>query len=140
MGVGDGGGTLVITGQVDQGSSDNKGMRLRVGMTDYTEGKFTIQYEDKDVDVNLIYDTATDVSMQPYLQLSLKNIPSGTLEGTLMGTYIMDGDIEGDATVNLTFSGTLMPAGTGTVRVPGNTTVIGTVTSGEGTYDVNIKI
>src|SRR5215210_1711098 len=31
-------GTLTISGQVDQGASANKGMRLRVGMVGYTNG------------------------------------------------------------------------------------------------------
>lgn len=35
--TGDAGGTLTITGQVDQGASSNKGMRLRVGMAGYTD-------------------------------------------------------------------------------------------------------
>src|SRR4051794_36483011 len=35
-------GALTITGQVDQGSSANKGMRLVVGMTAYNDGPFEI--------------------------------------------------------------------------------------------------
>lgn len=134
-------GTLTITGQVDQGSSDNKGMRLRVGMVGYTDGKFVVETSDGDVEVNLTYDTPTDVTLQPFLQLSLKNIPTGTLTGTLMGDYLMHGDIEGTTTLNLTFAGTLMDAGNGdVVRVPGTTTVTGTATSGDGVFDVDLTL
>jgi hypothetical protein len=139
-------GTLVITGQVDQGSSDNKGMRLNVGMVGYTDGPLSVEYDGETIEVDLTFDTSTDVAMQPYLQLSLRNIPTGTFTGTLMGTYTMHGDIEGEATLNLMFSGTLMadPAApsdpTNTVRVPGSTTVTGTAVSGDGTYMVNITI
>jgi len=134
-------GMLTITGQVDQGASANKGMRLRVGMVDYTEGKITVMYEDKSVDVHLIYNTAMDATMQPYLELKLMGIPTGTFTGMLTGTYTMKGDIEGDATLTLTFSGKLQSNGSGgTVRMPGSTMVTGTAVSGDGTYQVNLTI
>ena len=138
MGAGTAAGSLVITGQVDQGSSDNKGMRLRVGMIDYTDG--AIEIGDGET-VDIIYDTSTDTAMQPALDLSLRNIPDGTLTGTLTGVYMMAGDLEGEATLNLTFTGLIRNDGTGkTVRMPGSTTVTGTATSGDGTYDVNITL
>lgn len=137
MGTGMAAGALVITGQVDQGSSANKGMRLRVGMIDYTDG--AIEIDDETVDI--IYDTSTDVALQPALELSLRNIPDGTLTGTLTGVYVMEGDLEGEATLTLTFSGAIQNDGTGKVRrVPGSTTVTGTATSGDGTFDVNITL
>ncbi|MBA3540412.1 MAG: hypothetical protein H0T79_12435 [Deltaproteobacteria bacterium] len=132
------GGTLLITGQVDQGSSDNKGMRLKVGMVDYTDGTVVIEGEDEEI--NITYDTDADVTLQPALTLSLKNIPTGTLEGTLIGTYQMDGDIIGETTLNLTFAGTLQDSGGMVIRAPGTTTVTGTVTSGEGTYNVDLTL
>jgi len=139
-------GTLTITGQVDKGSSDNKGMRLYVGMVGYNDGVLPIEYEDETIDVDITYDTDADAMLQPYLNLTLRNIPSGTFTGTLTGTYHMSGDLKGDATVNLMFSGALMPDpanpsdATKTVRKPQSTTVTGTATSGDGTYDVNITI
>lgn len=136
MTVGTGAGTLVITGQVDQGSSDNKGMRLRVGMVGYTDGVVVLD----DANIEITYDTDLDPAQQPYLVLSLKNIPTGTLEGTLVGTYRMTGDIIGDATVNLTFAGTLQADGAGVKRVPGATTVTGTAVSGDGTYNVQLTL
>jgi hypothetical protein len=141
MGVGDGGGTLVITGQVDQGASANKGMRLRVGMVAYTEGKVTIEQEGDDVTVEITYDTNVDPTLQPFLDLKLMGIPDGTFDGTLTGTYVTSGDLDGEITLSLTFAGLLMPIAGGTARVPLMTTVTGTATNGDGgVYNVNIKI
>lgn len=133
-------GTLTITGQVDQGSSDNKGMRLRVGMVAYTDGPIIIN-DDGDT-VVVVFDTDLDPALQPFLSLSLKNIPTGTLEGTLTGTYVMSGDIEGAADLNLVITGTLQDDGAGGVeRVPGSTTVSGTVvTDDNGTFDVDVTL
>ena len=132
-------GTLKINGQVDQGSSANKGMRLRVGMVDYDDGDFPI--DDKGHVANITYDTDLMVDLQPALDMMLKNIPDGTFTGTLVGTYHLTGDIEGDCDLNLTFSGAIMSNGQGgTQRTPGSTTVTGTAKSGDGTYNVNVKI
>lgn len=132
-------GTLVITGQVDQGSSDNKGMRLRVGMVDYSDGLVVINEEEETILIT--YDTDVDVTLQPELVLTLRNYPNGTLEGTLIGTYFMEGDLEGEATLNLTFAGTTMDNGTGgVIRVPGSTTITGTASTGDGSYDVDVTL
>jgi hypothetical protein len=139
-GTGNAGGTLTISGQVDQGSSSNKGMRLRVGMTEYTDGEVKVSENEAAVDVT--YSTATDTTMQPALNLSLKNIPTGTFDGTLVGTFQMAGDLEGDVTLNLTMAGQLEDDGTGKVRrKAGTTTVTGTAKSGEGgEYAVNVTL
>lgn len=138
------GGTLTVTGQVDQGSSANKGMRLYVGMVDYDEGDIVIN-EDGDT-IRVVYDTDVDPTKQPYLSMQLKNIPTGTLEGTLnsnstmTGVYVLSGDIVGELSLDLTIAGTLM-AGTGTtvLRVPGTTTVIGTATNSDGgVYEIDL--
>jgi len=138
---GDKAGTLTITGQVDQGSSNNKGMRLKVGMVHYTDGPFAINSDGDTIEV--IYDTVTDVTMQPALTMQLKNIPSGTLDGTLMGVYQLTNDLTGTLTLNLTFAGTLQ-AGSGstiTTRVQGTTTVTGTATNADGgVYNISIMI
>src|SRR5262245_2565219 len=63
-------GTLTITGQVDQGASANKGMRLKVGMVDYNDGDIVIN-DDGDK-ITVVYDTDADVLTQPYLQMMLK--------------------------------------------------------------------
>jgi hypothetical protein len=143
--VGDSAGMLTVSGQVDQGSSDNKGMRLYIAMVDYDDGDVDVS-PDNDETVHIVYDTDPDPTKQPYLNLKLANVPTGTLTGTLdsnttmTGVYMMTGDIEGTLAINVTITGTLM-AGTGTqvLRVPGSTTVVGTATNGDGgTYDINL--
>src|SRR5688572_22616456 len=106
-------GMLTVSGQVDQGSSDNKGMRLWVAMVGYDDGNVVIN-EDGDT-IHIVYDTSTEVSEQPYLNLKLNNVPTGTLTGTLdananmLGVYQISGDIVGTLTLNLTITGMLMP-------------------------------
>jgi len=138
--AGDADGDLTITGQVDQGSSDNKGMRLHVGMVAYTDGEIVFDNDGHTVEV--VFDTDADPATQPALDMQLKSIPDGTLDGTLVGVYGMSGDIEGEATLNLTFSGELQDLGNGdTARAPGTTHVTGTfdVTDG-GTFVVDITL
>ena len=134
-------GTLTISGQVDQGSSDNKGMRLYVGMVDYSDGPITVTYEDEQVEVDLGYDTSADAAAQPYLNLSLRNVPTGTWTGTLLGDYDLHGDIDSTVHLELMFSGTLSDDGAGgTMRTPGATTITGFATSGDGRYDVDLTL
>jgi hypothetical protein len=136
---GDKAGTLAVTGQVDQGSSANKGMRLLVGMVGYNDGPFAI--DDNNHTISVTYDTDAAAATQPALDMMLKNIPTGTVDGTLMGTYHLTGDIKGDVTLDLTFSGMLMSGPSNTVvRVPGTTHVTGTAVSGDGMYTVDVTI
>jgi hypothetical protein len=137
-------GTLTVSGQVDQGSSDNKGMRLWIAMVGYDDGDVVIN--DDGGTVHIVYDTDVDPANQPYLNLKLNNVPTGTLTGTLdsnttmTGVYKISGDIEGTLMLNVTINGTLM-AGVGTevLRVPGTTTVVGTATNQDGgVYDINL--
>jgi hypothetical protein len=146
MTTGTSAGTLVVSGQVDQGSSDNKGMRLYVAMVGYDDGDVEIN-DDGDT-IHIVYDTDVDVLKQPYLNLKLNNVPTGTMTGTLdantsmTGVYHISGDIEGTLMLNLTINGMLM-AGTGTqvLRVPGSTTIVGTATNQDGgVYDINITL
>lgn len=139
-------GTLTITGQVDQGSSANKNMRLNVGMVGYTDGPFDVGEDDQ---IDVVYATDPAPANQRYLSLQLKNIPTGTLEGTLtsnssmLGVYQLSGALEGTLTLNLTITGTLM-AGSGTqtvVRIPGTTMVTGTATNSDGgVYNISLSI
>lgn len=148
MTTGNEAGTLTVTGQVDQGSSDNKGMRLNIGMVGYNDGP--VQWGDDDDDVvEVVFDTAAEPANQPYLNLKLANFPNGTLEGTLTsntsleGVYILSGDLAGELTLNLMINGTTMAGATAgdVVRVPGATTVTGTATNSDGgVYDINITI
>lgn len=133
-------GTLDVTGQVDQGSSDNKGMRLYIAMVAYSDGDIVI--DENGTIVRIAYDTSTDVTMQPFLMLTLRNIPNGTLEGSLTGRYEMSGHLEGDVTLDLTFAGQIMDGGGGlVVRVPGSTTVTGTASNDDnGAFEVNVTL
>ena len=129
-------GTLTITGQVDQGSSANKGMRLRVSMTNYSDGDVLV---DGGAPVAVTY--ATDGGTLPALDLSLKGIPTGTFTGTLVGDFGMSGGLTGVVSLNLSMAGDLEDGGNGTVRrKAGTTAVTGTATSGTGVYNVNLSL
>jgi hypothetical protein len=120
-------GTMQINGQVDQGSSANKGMRLQETLTTYA-----------DSDAGITYDTNTDAGL-PELDMQLKGIPTGTLDGTLVGTYGMTGALKGTVVLDVTFSGGLEANDAGLVeRKPGSTLITGTATSGNGVYTINL--
>ncbi len=126
-------GTLTVSGQVDQGASSNKEMRLSVDLVEYRD-------EVPDMDLLVTYDT--DPAALPALSLSLRNIPNGTFTGTLVGDFHMAGDIEGRVTLDLAMSGQIEPgAADGAIRrVVGTTTVTGTATSAYGTYAVEVSL
>lgn len=135
-GVGEVSGTITIDGQVDQGASDNKGMRLTVALVEYSDGP--VERVDDD-DIEITYDTNPDDL--PDLTLSLRDIPNGTFEGTLVGTYEMHGDIEGTATLELMMSGPIEETADGGItRTVGQTHVTGVATSADHTYDVDVTI
>jgi len=147
--TGNAAGTIAVDGQIDQGMSANKGMRLYVALVDYDDGP--VPYNDGNDTVHVIFDTSTDMTSQPYLSLMFQNFPNGTLSGTLApngttadaGVYILDGDLEGKLTLNLTIAGpTMAGANAGeVVRVPNMTTVMGTATNSDGgVYMINITI
>jgi len=114
-------------GQVDQGASANKGMRLQETLTTYS-----------DSDAGITYDTNTDAGL-PELDMQLKGIPTGTLDGTLVGTYGMTGALKGEVALNVAFSGALEANDAGGVeRKPGSTHITGTATSGSGVYQIDL--
>ena len=130
-------GTLLISGQVDQGSSANKNMRLRIGMASYSDGAVAAgQGEDP---VNITYGSATEPASQPELILQLRDIPNGTFAGTFVGAFQMTGDLKGEVTLSLNMTGRIENDGTGKVRRQAGTTLVtGTATSGTGVYTVNL--
>jgi hypothetical protein len=135
MTTGDVMGTLTVSGQVDMGASVNKGMRLLLDLSDYQD------IVPSDTDLDIVYDT--DAAAQPHLDLSLRGIPDAALSGTLTGTFLMTGEIEGDVTLDLSISGMTEadPADATRIRrVVGTTTISGTATSGYGTYSVDITL
>ena len=118
-------GTLTVTGQVDQGSSSNKGMRLSEAMVAYSDDG--------------LHTYATDATAQPALMMQLKGVPTGTLSGTLAGAFAMTGKLDGDVTLTLAFTGELQAGASMTVeRKPGSTHVTGTASSRYGDYMVDI--
>jgi hypothetical protein len=118
-------GTMTVTGQVDQGSSDNKGMRLAEVLSNYSD--------DGDVKYN------TDQAALPALTINLRNIPTGTVDGSLNGSYIMSGGLTGQVSLALTFAGQIeLSADGGVQRKAGTTHITGTATSPAGTYNVNV--
>jgi hypothetical protein len=133
--AGDKSGTITITGQVDQGASANKGMRLNEDLVSYSDGDLHL---DGGGTVAITYDTDGGL---PALTLSLKGIPTGTLTGSLVGDYNMSGDLSGVVHLDLMMAGDLQPtADGGTDRKPGTTSVTGTATSGTGTFQVNVSL
>ena len=118
-------GTITVTGQVDQGTSANKGMRLFDALSNYSDdGK--VKYN-------------TDAAALPALNISLKGIPTGTLDGSLNGSFMMSGELGGQVSLALTFTGELEPGADGGVqRKAGKTRIIGTATSAAGTYNVDV--
>jgi len=119
-------GTMTVTGQVDQGASDNKQMRLYLALEGYGDTAGTVY--------------ATYPEMLPYLELNLMGIPSGTLAGTLTGRIGMaGGGLSGDVSLDLTITATLEPDPAALVRrVAGTTHVTGSATSIYGTYPVDM--
>jgi hypothetical protein len=118
-------GTMTVTGQVDQGASANKEMRLFDALSNYSDdGK--VKY-------------GTDQAALPALNMSLKGIPTGTLDGSLNGSFMMSGDLSGQVSLALTFTGQLEAGADGGVnRKAGTTHITGTATSPAGTYNVDV--
>jgi hypothetical protein len=124
---GDAAGSMTVGGQVDQGASSNKTMRLTEALAGYAD------------DPKLVYDT--DTAALPALDMKLSMVPNGTLTGTLVGTFAISGDLQGSVALNLSFTGDLEPDPndpTHVERKPGTTHITGTATSGSDTYTVDV--
>lgn len=137
-------GTMQVGGQVDQGASTNKTMRLTDTLTGYSDDGVT----------------AYDSNGAPAaLDMTLNKIPTGTLTGSLNGAFTMspamvpDGggpvDAGADAgaplvgvvTLALTFTGDLQPDPNDPMKVqrkPGTTHITGTASAGGFTYPVDV--
>lgn len=126
--AGDLSGTMVVNGQVDQGASDNKGMRLIVALDTYSDGPVD--------EVDVVYDgSATDLDM------NFKGLPDAELTGTWTGSLVLGGDLGGPVTLDLAFTGTTEDAGDGTIRrVAGSIHVTGTATSDYGVFPVDVML
>jgi hypothetical protein len=125
MTTGTAAGTLKVTGQVDQGASNNKGMRLVTDFTGYSD------------DTRLFYVTVAGKTQE--LNMQLKGIPTGTLDGDANWTLDMTGELAGQVTLKIVFAGTLQSGGGNIVqRKPGTTRITGTATSGPGVYTIDV--
>ena len=128
---GDVSGTMAVTGQVDHGVSTNKVMNLQETLTTYS-----------DTDAGVIYDTSSDAGTDgapAALGMTLQNVPTGTMSGSLDGTYGMSGALEGLVTLSVTFNSDLEANDAGGVeRKPGTTHITGTAVSGNGTYQIDV--
>jgi hypothetical protein len=136
--AGDAAGTMTIDGQVDQGASNNKEMRLLVTLADFSEG-VVLDPDADDEEVDVFYNSIVDAPLA--LDLSLKNIPNGTFTGTMLGDLEIGGDIEATASFNLTLAGEIQedPANADNViRTPGTLTITGTVEAAGDTFDVDV--
>lgn len=132
-------GSIDVAGQVDQGASANKGLRLQVTLADYAETTIDDPTTDEVEELELLYSTPDDDTLA--VDLSLRNIPDGTLTGTIAGDARITGDLEAEIDVALSLSGGLESDGTGgTQRTTGTTSVTGTVTSANGSFDVDFDI
>jgi hypothetical protein len=81
----------------------------------------------------------TDSLALPALNINLRNIPSGTLDGTLSGSFTISGAESGQVTLALTFAGLIEAGPNHTVlRKVGTTRITGTATSPAGTYNVDV--
>lgn len=125
---GDEDGTLAITGQVDQGNSPNKEMRLEMALTDYNDGPVE--------ETVIIYSTADGAPVS--VDLSLRNIPEGTLTGSIEGAVTLSGDLSGPLDLVLTVAGEITAGDADAVElVDGQTDVSGTATSDYGQFDLD---
>lgn len=125
--AGDHSGMMTVTGQVDQGASSNKTMHLSEALAGYSD------------DGHLGYETGA--AAPPVIEIKLLKVPTGTLDGTLMGTFSVSGELTGSVTLDLAFSGELQPTAADATQVerkPGTTHITGTATSGDDSYAVDV--
>lgn len=132
-------GTLLVNGQVDQGSSDNKGMRLTLALDEYCD--FVDLDAGDEREISVTYWTDPDRAL-PALDLQLRDIPDGTFDGTLAGAFGMEGDIVGDVLIAVGIEGRIESDGAGgTRRESGSTAIVGTATGPSGhSYDIDITL
>ena len=133
-------GKMVVTGQVDQGKSVNKGMRLLEELDGYSDGDTADAGAGVDSGIaGITY--ATSATALPTLDMKLSNIPTGTMTGTLSGAYVMSGTLSGNVTLAVTFTATLQPNAADPTKVerkPGTSHITGTATSPAGTYTIDV--
>lgn len=126
---GDISGVMIVGGKTDQGNSSNKNMDLEVTLAQ--------DYQDLVVEeLAIVYNGGPAA-----LAMSFKGLPDASLTGSFIGTFVMGGDLAGEVTLDLDFTGTTMEGPGGTiVRVPGSIHVTGTATSDYGVFTVDVSL
>lgn len=126
---GEASGTMVVAGKVDQGASNNKEMDLQVTLTDYSNGPIEGAYE------------VAYTGGPALLDLSLRNLPAGTLTGTLSGEFTMTGDLAGVVALDVDITGETEEVSDGTIRRKvGTIHVVGTATSDYGVFAIDVML
>jgi len=129
MEAGDLSGTMVVGGKVDQGASNNKEMDLSVTLTDYSDGPVEDMFD-------VAYDGGPAV-----LDLSLRDLPAGTLTGTFSGEFAMAGELAGVVALDLDITGETEEGPDGTIRRKAGTIhVVGTATSDYGVFEIDVSL
>jgi len=129
-------GTLTVSGQVDQGNSDNKGMRLTVELDGYADE--ILEGEEGD-DLEVSY--GTDSAAAPELGVQLRDLPNGTMAGSLVGEFDMEGDLVGNVLLSLDIIGEIEDDGAGGIqRTEGTVAVSGSATTPYGVYTVDVQL
>ncbi len=126
MTTGTSSGTLTVTGQVDQGASANKGMRLLGALLNYAD------------DDKLIYDTTVPAPLALNMQLKGIGTSSGTFSGGLAGDLNMKGELSGLVTLSIAFSGAITGFPPQVIRQPGTTHITGSAVSAGGNYKIDV--
>jgi len=129
-------GTLTVGGQVDQGASPNKQMRLTTEFVTYSDG-FAASADAGTLRVTY----AAGPETTPSLNLALRNIPNGTFTGTFVRSLQMSGGLMGTVTLDVSFTGSIRAvsgSASAIERTPGTTVITGSAVSDYGTYTINI--
>jgi hypothetical protein len=122
-------GTMWVRGQVDQGSSENKGLRLEVTLDSYADG--LIEGEE------ILYQTGEPL----LLDVSLKGLPTGDMDGAFDGRVNLAGSFGGgvDLELDVTARTEPIPLRVDTIqRVPGTTHIFGIARSDFGEYLIDV--
>ena len=122
-------GLMVVNGKVDQGASNNKGMRLLVTLQD--------SYSDGPVEDLEIFYNGGPIN----LDLSMKGLPNASLSGTFKGAFAMSGDLAGNVALDLAITGMTEEGPDGAIRrQAGTIRVTGTATSDYGVFAVDVML
>lgn len=129
MQAGDLSGTMVVSGKVDQGASNNKEMDLGVTLVDYSDGPIEDSFD-------VVYDGGPAT-----FDLSLRDLPDGTLEGTFSGEFTMTGELAGVVALDLDITGETEEGPDGQIRRRAGTIhVVGTATSDYGVFEIDVSL